>query len=123
MKSKHQLTLDWCTALGRDLSEVESLYNQIWRNLVPTGGYRLTKFGFEVLAEIGYPHWHVKIKNTDTKTGATLLAMDRYLDSPYFVTNKGQDLLHLFSEEVATQLMMYDGDLAAFLAAHTYLSR
>lgn len=124
MRNKRQLTLDWCISLGRDLAEIESLYNQIWRNIMPEGGYRLTQFGFEVLREIGYPHWHIKIKNTETKTGAVLIAMDRYLESPYFVSNpNGQVILHLFSQEVAAQLMLYDGELSAFLAAHIHVSR
>lgn len=118
MTSKRQLTLDWCLSLGRPASELEQVYHQIWRNIKPDGGYRLTQLGFEVLRELGIKHFNIRIKGDWVNNGNNILAMDRFLEDPYFIDNRRQQIV-VFSEELATQLMLYSGDLKAFLDAHT----
>lgn len=77
----------------------------------------MTQFGHEVLESIGIKSWTIKIKNTPTNTGSTLLAMDRFLDKPYYVDNRRHTII-VYDQDLATQLLLYDGDLASFLAAH-----
>lgn len=117
MTSKRQLTLEWNSLLGRELNHLDAFHNQVWRNIRPEGGYRLTQFGHDVLQSIGIKNWTIKIKNTPTHTGNTLLAMDRYLERPYYVDNRRHNII-VYDEDTATQLLLYDGDLASFLAAH-----
>lgn len=117
MTSKRHLTLEWNQLLGRENKNLDAFHNQIWRNIRPEGGFRLTQFGHEVLESIGIKSWTIKIKNTPTNTGSTLLAMDRFLDKPYYVDNRRHNII-VYDGDLATQLLLYDGDLANFLAAH-----
>jgi len=71
--------------------------------------------------ELGLKSYNIKIKNTKTNTGNTMLAMDRFLESPYFVDTKGSTIV-VFDHELATQIMLYDGDLGLFLGAQGRLS-
>lgn len=45
-----------------------------------------------------------------------MIAMDRFLESPYFVDTKGATIT-LYDGDLATQIMLYDGDLGLFLGA------
>ena len=81
----------------------------------------MTPFGRDFLSDLGMKAWNVKIKNTQTNTGNTMIAMDRFLESPYFVDTKGSTIT-LYDGELATQIMLYDGDLGAFLGAQGGLS-
>ena len=94
----------------------ESLHNRIWRNIRADGGYRLTPFGRDFLADLDLRSWNIKIKNTHTNTGAIMIAMDRFLESPYFVDTKGATIT-LYDGNLATQILLYDGDLGLFLGA------
>lgn len=116
MRSKRQLTLDWCVQSGMEQGLWESLHNRIWRNIRADGGYRLTPFGRDFLADLDLRSWNIKIKNTHTNTGAIMIAMDRFLESPYFVDTKGATIT-LYDGDLATQILLYDGDLGLFLGA------
>ena len=74
-----------------------------------------------LLDEMDINHWTIKIKNTQTNTGAIMLAMDRFLESPYFVDTKGATIT-IYDGDLATQIMLYDGDLGLFLAAQGKLT-
>ena len=65
---------------------------------------------------MGLRYWVINIKNTQTNTGNTMIAMDRFLESPYFVDTKGATIT-LYDGDLATQITLYDGDLGLFLAA------
>lgn len=112
---KQELTLEWSNLLGRDVRNLQRFYSLIWRNLRPEGGLRLTQYGEECLEQLNIQKFHVKIRNTN-RTGQTVLYMDRYLDSPYAINNKKNEII-VYDEQLATQLLLYDGDLAAFLDA------
>lgn len=118
MTSKRQLTLDWCLALGRPPDQLENIHNQIWRNIRPDGGYRLTPLGVDVLRELGIKEFSIKIKGDWINNGSNMLAMDRFLEHPYYIDNRRQQIT-VFSEDLAAQLMLYGGDLGAFLDAHS----
>ena len=121
MRSKRQLTLDWCVLSGLEQTLWESLHNKIWRNIRSDGGYRLTPFGLTFLDDLELKSWKIKIKNTQANAGNIMLAMDRFLKSPYHVDTKGA-MLTIFDGDLATQILLYDGDLGAFLAAQQGLS-
>lgn len=115
MSRKQELTLEWSNTLGRSQKNLSEFYSQIWRNVRPDGGLRVTPYGADILEKIGLKSWPVKIKNT-SRSGHTVLNMDKHLDSPYFFDNRKNQLV-VYSEELATQLYLYDGDLHAFLDA------
>ena len=107
---------------GLDQSLWESLHNKIWRNIRSDGGFRLTPFGWDFLRhDLSMSSFDIKIKNTQANAGTIMLAMDRHLESPYHVDTKGL-MLTVFSQDLATQILLYDGDLGAFLAAQQGLS-
>lgn len=112
---KQELTLEWSNLLGRDVRNLQKFYSLIWRNLRPGGGLRLTKYGEECLEQLKINKFHVKIRNTN-RAGQTILYMDRYLDSPYAIDNRKNEIV-VYDEQLATQLLLYDGDLSAFLDA------
>ena len=113
---KQELTLEWSNLLGRNIANLQKFYALIWRNVRAEGGMRLTQYGADILDELKISKWAIKIKNTN-RTGATVLHMDRYLDSPYAIDNR-KNLIIVYDEQLASQLMLYDGDLAAFLDAY-----
>lgn len=112
---KQELTLEWSNLLGRNIANLQKFYALIWRNVRTGGGLRLTQYGVDILDELKIHKWTIKIKNTN-RTGATVLHMDRYLDSPYAIDNRKNSII-VYDEQLAAQLMLYDGDLAAFLDA------
>lgn len=112
---KQKLTMEWSSLIGRDVRNLQRFYSLIWRNLRPEGGLRLTKYGEECLDQLGIAKFRVKIRNTN-RTGQTVLYMDRYLDSPYAIDNRKNEII-VYDEQLATQILLYDGDLAAFLDA------
>jgi hypothetical protein len=93
----------------------------LWRNIRADGGYRLTHYGRDFLADLDLKSYSIKIKNTHTNTGAIMIAMDRFLESPYYVDPKGA-VITIYDGDLATQILLYDGDLGLFLGAQGKLT-
>lgn len=112
---KRKLAFDWYQQLPGRSTSFDEFYSAVWQNIRDNGGMRLTPYGILILQAINYEKWGIKVKNTP-KNGLILVQMDKYLDSPYY-TDGRKNLLVVYDESIATQLILYDGDLAAYLNA------
>ena len=127
MNHKHRLTVAVYEALknpdgvifNHSFGGVDDLFKAMWKNTSLTGGMALTSLGVEYLINLlELNHWDFSV---ETSTSATILMMERYMTSPYYLTmgkSKNHRNLILFSETVATQLILYNNDLKSFLTAH-----
>jgi hypothetical protein len=92
----------------------------MWRNIREDGGYRLTERGFEWLVELGLKPYTIKLDQeshkTSVTTGSILLGLDRYLKAPYFLKN---GKLSIFDDSISTQLLLYGGDIKAYIEANS----
>ena len=88
-----------------------------FHNIRPTGGLRLTDFGFKSLKEvINLEHYSYTIKDPFAFTQRTILALDRKLTMPYYiVTKKGIPTTILFFGSKEAVLVNLYGDLDKFL--------
>lgn len=115
MNLKHKLALQLCELRGLPKSRFDGIYLEMWHNYQENGGYRLTNTGFCWIRELGMKPYAIKIKDNIPITGAILLGLDRHLRVPYHF--KGRTL-QVFDENLSTLLILYDGDLSAFIQAN-----
>lgn len=120
MELKRKLAFDVLTSLGLSDNSFDSIYLHMWRNIREDGGYRLTERGNDWLAELGLKsHTIILSRNNnkfDAKTGNILLGLDRHLKAPYFIKN---DKLSIFDDSISTQLLLYNGDIKAYIDANS----
>jgi len=120
MELKRKLALDVCLNLGLTENSFDSIYLNMWRNIREDGGFRLTERGFEWLTEIGIKSYTISLDKKgnnqlhDIKTGNILLGMDRNLKVPYHIKN---NKLSIFDDNISTQILLYGGDLKAYIDA------
>lgn len=126
--SKYRLTVslyealrnpDGVIAAAPGLASVDDLFKVVWKNTSLTGGMALTETGLKHFVKtLGLAHWGFSV---EIATSATILMMERYMTTPYFLISgrvvKQRENLVLFSENVATQLILYGNDLKTFLEA------
>ena len=119
MELKRKLAFDVCTSLGLAENSFDSVYLNMWRNIREDGGYRLTEQGCEWLKELGLKSHNISVSNANAKaeirTGNILLSLDRYLKAPYFIKN---NKLQIFDDTISTLLILYDGDIKAYIDAN-----
>lgn len=119
MELKRKLAFDVCTSLGLTENSFDSIYIHMWRNIREDGGYRLTERGFEWLNELGLKAHTIKLDQTQHKaqvtTGSILLGLDRHLKAPYFLKS---GKLNIFDDSISTQLLLYGGDIKAYIDAN-----
>lgn len=119
MDPKRKIAFDVCTSLGLSDNSFDTIYINMWRNIREDGGYRLTEKGFEWLNEMGLKCYTITLSTNphsspDIKTGNILLSLDRQLKAPYFIKN---NKLSIFDDSICTQLILYGGDIKAYLEA------
>ena len=114
MNQKHKLALDVCIAQGLNERSLESVYVTMWRNIRPEGGMRLTNQGNEWLRDMGIKPYTINLTDETIQSGAILLGLDRFLKAPYFLKGKR---LSIFDDNFSTQLLLFGGDLKAYLDA------
>jgi len=88
-----------------------------WYNFREGGGMRLTKQGFDAFVdELGIEHYEFAIPPTAKFTHGTILALDKRLQSPYYIgRDKGRFVkLVFFGSKEAVLVNLY-GDIAKFL--------
>jgi hypothetical protein len=120
MELKRKLALDICLTLGLSERSFDSVYLHMWRNIREDGGYRLTERGLEWLIELGLKPYTIKLDyvnhKTNSTTGNILLGLDRHLKAPYFLKN---NKLSIFDDSISTQLLLYGGDIKAYIDANS----
>jgi hypothetical protein len=101
-----------------NFNNIDELFKSIWKNTSSAGGMALTTLGLEYFINLlKLQYWDFTVLDV---VSADLLMMERYMTSPYsLVPSKSKHYrnLILFDETVATQLVLYGGDLKLFLAA------
>lgn len=92
-----------------DLDEAMSTW---YYNLRSSGGFRLTALGYQALKTAAMNSWSVDINLRDL-TKASLLALDRKLNWPYYIDARLKKLV-LFSSRDAMMATLY-GDIKQWL--------
>ena len=68
--------------------------------------FRLTRFGKDVI-EKHFKAYNVQLLTKETEVGSKIVAIDRYMASPYFLKNS---TLVVYEQTVAAELLLLDGD-------------
>lgn len=113
---KHQLTKLISTQLGwpNDEKTLEKNHAVIWQNprKKGEGGYRLTDQGYTVFIEqMDIKSYEVDFPQEFTLTNQVVIWLDRFIDSPYYITKKS---IIVFKEKTAVQLILFSGDVQKF---------
>ena len=119
MRDKVQLTKQLVAQLPQEFAvDIETAKLTWWYNIRAKGGMRLTALGFRTLArDIGLEYYTHEIKDPLNFTQKTILALDRKLQMPYYISvakNKVPQALVFFSSKESVWLNLY-GDLDRFL--------
>jgi hypothetical protein len=90
-------------------------YNQEWwinKRVKRTGGLRLSDEGYRVLIEnIGITEYTVPFLDRVVLDPQTIIFLDRYLDSPYYLTNKS---ITVFVEKRYFELLVFADDIRKY---------
>lgn len=121
MDLKRKLAFDVCVNLGLSENSFDSIYINMWRNIREDGGFRLTDQGYEWLSELGIKSYIIPMQQDNSliesmRTGNILLGLDRKLSVPYHLKGKR---LSVFDDNISAQLILYGGDLKAYIDANS----
>ena len=84
-----------------------------------TAGFRVSAFGRNIIAK-HFKKYTIEIKSeTVTGTGNQILALDKYINSPYYLK---KSKLVLFEEVIAAELLMIDGDIDLWVENKTFFN-
>jgi len=75
-----------------------------------SGGLRLTDEGFSQISKY-IKVYRVAIDQPIPYTNKVIIWLDKYIDSPWYVTNKEVYVLH---EKIAVQLVLFSGNIARY---------
>jgi len=105
MLTRNQLTKQLVNHLRDDHNiTLETATKTWWVNRRSTGGFRLTGAGYQALTILlDAENWTVGLP--EQPTSSILIALDRKLTGPYFLTVKGQ--LILFGSQDAVLYQLY----------------
>lgn len=122
MGLKHQLAIAVAKKLG-DSASADQIFRSMWRNPGKAHGLRLTEFGLVALREkLGKPCFKIALISPDISS-VDIIRLERFFTQPYYYAREGKDCnMYMFDPDVATQLMLYSGDLARFLDAWDTMS-
>lgn len=81
-------------------------------NIRNSGGFRLTRLGYQAFKMANMQSWSVSMQNKDI-TKSRLLDMDRLLQWPYYLDHRSRRI-ELFGAREAMMIMLMDG-MAAYL--------
>lgn len=110
MNSKFQMTVEWCSKLNR--SNIADFHRDTWRDPRDDSGFRLTTSGYNTLLALGIDSWKIPITETKMDIGRTVVGLNKIMTAPYYIHN---NIITVFSSELAAQLILYDGNLSAFI--------
>jgi len=116
MNIKIELTKYVANQLGLPVTDKDIRnYKRKWwssTRIKETGGLRLTEDGFNALINADIKFHKITIETDLTYTSQTLIRLDNYIDSPWFLTNR---CIYVFTEKMAIQLVLFSGDIQKFL--------
>lgn len=117
MNKKHDFVFQICERHGLGTNNFYDTYLKMWQNPQKNGGFRLTETGYKWLCELEIKNYAIPVKSEVGITANIILGLDRFLLAPYYMkSNK----LYIFDDNFSTQLLLYDGNLDAFIKAQKY---
>lgn len=91
---------------------LKQYYSEWWQNTREKGGLRLTDEGFEfIVATLDLKTYEVPFPKDFKMTTQTLIFLDKFINCPYYITNKG---IHVTDEKKAIELHLFSGDLRKY---------
>lgn len=113
MDRKNEYTKKFLEAAGIETTDqtIETKRNEWWFNVrrKDDGGLRLTEQGFEfVQTEAKIKTYTIKFPGQFTITPQILVWLDKFIDSPYYITKKD---ITVTSERTAFELYLFSGDV------------
>jgi hypothetical protein len=84
----------------------------------PYGGLWLTTEGFNALLEADIKSYRIKFDDDIPPTNQLIILLNRYINCPFYVTQKEA---HVFSENMAIQLVLFSGNIERFVRAKANL--
>ena len=102
---------------GRKAGRKEFRVNDIFiSSSKDDSSFRLTRFGKDVL-EKHFKAYNIKLQTKQTEVGSKIIAIDKYMSSPYFMKN---DTLVLYEETIAAELLLLEGDFEQWISNKSY---
>jgi len=102
-------------------TSVDDLYKKIWFNLRNKNpSLRLTDCGLQLLKDIEIRIYDIDIPKELKITGQILIWLDRYIQSPYHITDKK---ITVIIEKAALEMHLFSGDLKKYGLARTFNKR
>ena len=93
-------------------TSVDELYKKIWFNLRnKNSSLRLSDYGLELLKDIEIRLYDIEIPKELKITGQILIWLDRYIESPYHITDKK---INVITEKAALEMHLFSGDLKKY---------
>lgn len=89
--------------------EIDKIKKQWWYNFRENGGLRLTELAIEFIEnEAKIKTYKIEFPNEFSITPQILIWLDRFIDSPYYITKKSITVL---KEKSAFELYLFSGDV------------
>lgn len=102
-------------------TSVDELYKKIWFNLRnKNSSLRLSDYGLDFLKDIEIRIYNIDIPKELKITGQILIWLDRYIDSPYHITDKK---ITVITEKAALEMHLFSGNLKKYGLAKTLNKR
>ena len=117
--NKHELTKKLLRQLSMSAGAANiKKYGQLWwqnpRNTTDNG-LRLTDVGYKVMTEqLDIKSYQVAIPEDTIWTNELVLRMDKFLDSPYYITPK---FIIVFRERTMVELVLFDSNIQKYTKA------
>ena len=113
--NKNLYTKVFLQQLGRsttdeNVAEVMALWWQNTRDK-KEGGLGLTETGYNTLKDIGLEFYEISFPLDMTITAQVMIYLDRYIDSPYYLTKKS---VFVTNEKKAVELTLFSGDIRKY---------
>lgn len=121
MRDKDQLTHTLIAQLPSDSWTIDDARKNWWYNIRKGGGLRLTAVGYFVLVrDLEIEHYEYNIPDATKITARTILALDRSLQSPYYLAMNKRVISKIvfFGSKEAMLANLY-GDLEKFLKSYS----
>lgn len=98
---------------GRKAGRKEFKMNDIFISSTrDTANFRLTRYGKDIV-EKHFKAYKINLTTKNAEVGAKIIAVDRYMKSPYFLHGA---ILILYEETVAAELLLIEGDFDLWIS-------
>jgi len=91
--------------------DLAAVKKHLWYNYKNNNSFRLTENGYHLFVVMKLPEYEMRLPHPIYSK--TLLQLERYIKSPYYIRNS-QNIV-LFSSKEATILILYANNLKAYL--------